>query len=89
MACFIRKEQKYLSFEKKMLFWVYVQLIKNLFSNKPKVIYPPPKVTISSLRIKKKKALEIMGREYGIELDRRLHKEKLVQQLFDHIQKNV
>lgn len=30
-----------------------------------------------------------MGREYGIELDRRLHKEKLVQQLFDHIQKNV
>ena len=63
--------------------------IKNLFSNKPQVIYPPPKVTISSLRIKKKKDLEVMGREYGIELDRRLHKEKLVQQLFDHIQKNV
>ena len=63
--------------------------IKNLFSNKPKVIYPPPKVTISALRIKKKKDLEVMGREYGIELDRRLHKEKLVQQLFDHIQKNV
>ena len=49
---------------------------------KPKT---PEKMTISKLRIMKKKDLELLGRKHGIELDRRYHKETLVNQLFNHI----
>ena len=54
---------------------------KLLFQKRPS----PPKMTISKLRLMKKKDLEIFGRKYGIELDRRYHKDKLVNQVWSKI----
>ena len=48
--------------------------LRHIFYVKPK-----PKInTISKLRLMKKKELELLGRKYGIELDRRYKKETLV-----------
>ena len=59
-----------------------LNFLKHIFYVKPKT---PEKMTISKLRIMKKKDLELLGRKHGIELDRRYHKETLVNQLFNHI----
>lgn len=56
--------------------------IANLFKSKPK-----RPMTRSRLHIMTKKELETLGRKHGIELDRRFHKNDLVEQLFNHIQK--
>ncbi len=56
--------------------------ITNLFKSKPK-----RPITISRLHIMTKKELETFGRKNGIELDRRFHKNDLVDQLFKHLQK--
>ena len=55
--------------------------LKSLFTKKPK----PQKFTISKLRLMKKKVLEILGRKHGIELDRRYHKDKLVNQVWSKV----
>jgi hypothetical protein len=56
--------------------------IANLFKSKPK-----KPITRSRLQIMTKKELETFGRKHGIELDRRFHKQDLVDQLYKHIQK--
>jgi len=55
--------------------------LRHIFYVKPK----PTINTISKLRLMKKKELELLGRKYGIELDRRYKKETLVKELWDKI----
>jgi len=55
--------------------------IKSIFISKPKP------VSKARLMVLNKRELEAIGRKHGIELDRRLHKDDLVEQLFSHIQK--
>lgn len=58
-----------------------LNFLKHIFYVKPK----PVTNTISKLRMMRKKELELLGRKYGIELDRRYKKETLVKQLWDKI----
>ncbi len=53
--------------------------LRHIFYVKPK----PVVNTISKLRLMKKHELEILGRKYGIELDRRYKKETLVKELWE------
>ncbi len=54
----------------------------NLFKPKPKKF-----LKRTHLQIMTKKELENLGRKHGIELDRRFHKQDLVDELFKHITK--
>tara|TARA_B100000963_G_scaffold190660_1_gene165846 strand:+ start:1599 stop:1787 length:189 start_codon:yes stop_codon:yes gene_type:complete len=56
-----------------------LNFLKHIFYVKPK----PQINTISKLRLMKKKELELLGRKYGIELDRRYKKETLVKELWE------
>ena len=55
-----------------------------------KVFMPssPKNHTLEDLKVMDKNQLELVGREYGIELDRRKTHEKILKQLWKHIVKS-
>ena len=61
--------------------------IKNWISKpymKPLVLKKEQEIDLKNLKTKTKKELEKLGRKVGVELDRRLTKDKLIKQIKKH-----
>ena len=61
--------------------------IKNFITKpymKPLVLKKEQEINLKNLKTKTKKELEKLGRKVGVELDRRLTKDKLIKQIKKH-----
>jgi hypothetical protein len=58
--------------------------IKNFFMSAPLILTKDMEVDLSNLKKKTKAELEKLGRKVGLELDKRLTKDKLIKQIKKH-----
>ena len=58
--------------------------IKNFFMSAPLILTKDMEVYLSNLKKKTKAELEKLGRKVGLELDKRLTKDKLIKQIKKH-----
>ena len=58
--------------------------IKNFFMSAPLILTKDIEVDLSNLKNKTKAELEKLGRKVGLELDKRLTKDKLIKQIKKH-----
>ena len=58
--------------------------IKKFFISAPLIMTKDMEIDLKGLKSKTKKELEKLGRKVGVELDRRLTKDKLIKQIKKH-----